>query len=421
MPSKFIFVVSLFFSFSIFTPTAQAQSLKIAAVVNDDMISVLDLTQRMRLIMATARMPNTPEVRRRLSRNVLQTMINDTLKRQEATRIGIEITEQQIQQSFAAFAQSQNMAPNQIPNFLAQIGVDPETLRDQAKAELSWRIVLNSASASRTRVTEEEIDAAFERRAANRGKPEYNYSEILLSVDGQSNRTQSSELATRLIGHLENNSPFDALARDFSQSASAAKGGGLGWVTSGSIDPAIEAALKSLESGQHSKPIRTNAGYYIVQLKDKRIAGEQKRETLVDVQQSLISVPDSATPAQRDEAVETLRVVYQGVNTCQLFEERSNQLENTTTTRVNGINLTQMPSVVRTAVTPLQANEFAVLNTNNGPLVALMVCTRTITDPKSDIVVRNEISQQLRVEKLQRENRRLLQDLRQNAFLDIRL
>lgn len=421
MPSKFVAYLVAFFTVLALPFAVSAQSMKIAAVVNDDIISVHDLSQRMRLIMATARMPNTPEVRQRLSGTVLRTMIDEYLKRQEAERIGITVSDQQIKQSFDFFARSQNIAEGQVPQFLRQIGVEIDVLKKQAEAELAWQVVLNSASATRTRVSEDEVDAALERRKENEGKPEYNYSEIFLSIDGQASEREARDLAQRLIGHLDKNSPFDALARDFSQSPSAAKGGALGWVLSGAIDPAIESILASLKAGQHSQPIRTTAGYYIVELQDKRTSGAVKQDTILDVHQTLVTLPDSATAEQRAASKLTLERFFAGSASCEVFAERSERLENTQSARVDKVTLSKMPQVMRQALGSLQKNQFNVVDRGEGPLINVMVCNRQTTNPQTDIALRNEIRQQIRVEKLQRENRRLIQDLRQTAFLDIRL
>ena len=71
---------------------AQAQDqLRIAAVVNDDIISELDVYMRLRMAMLSAQLQDTEETRRRLLPQVLRNLIDDRLKMQEATRTGVHI------------------------------------------------------------------------------------------------------------------------------------------------------------------------------------------------------------------------------------------------------------------------------------------------------------------------------------------
>src|SRR5262252_4054544 len=72
--------------------TAHAQdSLRIAAVVNDDIISELDVYMRLRMAMLSAKLQDSDETRRRLLPQVLRNLIDDRLKMQEAKRAGVKV------------------------------------------------------------------------------------------------------------------------------------------------------------------------------------------------------------------------------------------------------------------------------------------------------------------------------------------
>ena len=71
-------------------------SLRIAAVVNDDIISVYDLNARLSLALASSKVRNKAEARRRLAPQVLRTLIDDKLKLQEARRLSIRASKKDI-------------------------------------------------------------------------------------------------------------------------------------------------------------------------------------------------------------------------------------------------------------------------------------------------------------------------------------
>ena len=60
-------------------PAAAQDSLRIAAVVNDDIISELDVFMRLRMAMLSARLQDSEETRRRLLPQVLRNLIDDRL------------------------------------------------------------------------------------------------------------------------------------------------------------------------------------------------------------------------------------------------------------------------------------------------------------------------------------------------------
>ena len=77
---------------------------RIAAVVNERVISRQDLSARINLLLATSGRKATPEIRRRLAGGVLRTLIDEELKLQEAGRLGIEINAVDLKQAWANVA-----------------------------------------------------------------------------------------------------------------------------------------------------------------------------------------------------------------------------------------------------------------------------------------------------------------------------
>ncbi|MGE4561851.1 MAG: SurA N-terminal domain-containing protein, partial [Rhodospirillales bacterium] len=85
------------------------QVLRIAAVVNEEVISILDLDKRLTLVIRFARMPDTANTRRRLTPGILRDLIDDKLKSQEAKRLGIIVAEGQIEKALAHIQRQNGM------------------------------------------------------------------------------------------------------------------------------------------------------------------------------------------------------------------------------------------------------------------------------------------------------------------------
>jgi peptidyl-prolyl cis-trans isomerase SurA len=69
---------------------------------------------------------------------------------------------------------------------------------------------------------------------------------------------------------LENKADFAELARLYSEDASGAKGGDLGWISPGDTVPEFERAMNALEPGQLSAPVQTPFGWHLIQVMERR-------------------------------------------------------------------------------------------------------------------------------------------------------
>jgi peptidyl-prolyl cis-trans isomerase SurA len=272
---------ALVFCFAMLIPGSQApaqEALRAAAVVNDQVVSMLDLVMRTRLAILGARIEDTPQVRRRIARQVLIRLIDENLQMQEAERLAIEVPEEQIDLALAQIAQQNGMKRDAFVQTLRENAVLPFAIRNQIKAELAWRAVLELRIRPSINIDEDEIDAAVEQITAQGDAFDRRVAEIVLAVPDARQESQVLEDAQRIIDELNAGANFFGLAREFSQSSSANLGGDLGWIGLGELDPALANELKKLQAGQISPPIRTATGFTILYLSEAR----QRSDETVD-------------------------------------------------------------------------------------------------------------------------------------------
>ena len=111
-------------------------------------------------------------------------------------------------------------------------------------------------------LTDEAIQAAYDAQYADfQGADEYNASHILVETEEEANEIKAQ---------LDDGADFAQLAREKSTGPSGPNGGELGWFGPGRMVPAFEAAVVSLEKGQVSDPVKTQFGWHVVTLNDKR-------------------------------------------------------------------------------------------------------------------------------------------------------
>ncbi len=92
-------------------PTGQAPEMRIAAVVNDEVITDYDVVSRMRMVMISSNIPDTPETRQRIAPQVLRSLIDEKLELEEAKREHITATDAEINAALEQIEKQNNMKP----------------------------------------------------------------------------------------------------------------------------------------------------------------------------------------------------------------------------------------------------------------------------------------------------------------------
>lgn len=249
---------------------AQQDVLRAAAVVNDEVISVLDLLMRVRLAILGAGIEDTQEARNRIARQILGRLIDERLQNQEAERLDIEISDSQVDRAVEALARQNKVTREQLFDALNQRKIFASALRDQLRAELAWRTVIQRRLTPKVKIGEGEIDEIATRITARGGGMERRVSEISLTVETALQEDEVRQNAERLIAQLKKGGNFPGLARQFSQSATANLGGDLGWIKAEDLPEELNRVLTTMQPGQVSAPIRTLTGFTILALREQR-------------------------------------------------------------------------------------------------------------------------------------------------------
>lgn len=271
-----LFLIAIFLTTAAIAPqSALARSESIAAVVNDQAITSSDLAARLKLIMASSRMPDTSEVREKLRPQVLDILIDEKIRMQEANKLGIKISDAEIDQALETVAQRNKLSKDQFLAAMQHDGVSPRTMRQQIEAQLAWNGVIQQKIRPKIEITDKQIDDMLSRLSSRIGTEEYFVGEIFLPVENQKDESRVRQLAQKLYTQItQGGAPFGPVAAQFSQGANAAQGGMIGWVQAGQLPEELDKKLKSMPNGAVSTPIRSLTGYHILYLRDKREISE---------------------------------------------------------------------------------------------------------------------------------------------------
>ncbi len=396
---------------------AQAQDFRVAAVVNDDIISTLDLGARVEMILASSSLPRTNEVRQRIAPQVLRTLIDEQLKFQEAKRLDITITPTDISTAVEVIEKRNRIPAGQFQQAMESNGVPFESVMDQIRADIAWNKIVGRRIASQITLDDVEVREATERFKSVMGKPENNYSEIFLSTSPPADRSAVEQLADRLINQIRNGAPFVEAARQFSQSAYASEGGAVGWVAPGDTEPEVEAALNRLEPGEVAGPVETIGGLAILRLNDRRMIGGTPAVT-IDLSQAIVELPANASQADIDKARGTASQIAAQAVTCEQFGQLGQQLGSSLSGSLGKLQLQEMPQAIASVVGQLGTGQSSRPVRTDAGIAIYRVCDRT--EEKTEIS-EEQVRDRMRLQRLQLRAERYLQDLRRAAFVEIRL
>lgn len=255
----------------ILCPAHAQQTMRIAAVVNDEAISMTDVDERIRLVLISSGLPDGKEIRAKVTPQVVEGLIEEQLKMQEAKRNKLSVTEAEEAEGLATIAAQNKFEPEQFRQIMKQQGVPMKTLERQIRAQLAWTKVVKSVYRQQVDVTPRDVDNRIERLKSNVGKTEYLVAEIFLPLENSKRADEVQQFATRMAAELQaKKAPFGPVAAQFSKAAGAQNGGSIGWIQQGQIDPDLEKVLLTMDEGQISNPIKAGGGLYLLNLQKKR-------------------------------------------------------------------------------------------------------------------------------------------------------
>jgi peptidyl-prolyl cis-trans isomerase SurA len=394
-------------------PTLAQDTLRAAIIVNDEAISELELIMRLRLALASAGLKENDETRERLRPQVMRQLIDELLQMQEARKLGIEVDEARVDEAFGRVAANNGLTQEQLSKALMQSGILPDYLKDQIRAQMRWQSVVSRRLRPQVQVTEEEVDVAVQRIAATSDEPQRLLAEIFLSVDSVDQEKEMADLANRLYEEIKKGASFPAVARQFSQSATAGAGGDMGWVEAGQLPADLEDMVKTLKPGDLSPPFETLNGYYIILVRDERQAPENA--TNVDLKQILFA-PTANTKPALEQAARKAKEAGSKVTGCDDVATVAKAMGAAENTDLGTQNAAELPGRLRQIAEDLPIGQASEPIQVPGGIAVFFVCKR------EDIGIdRKMVEDRLVREKLEVLARRYMRDLRRSANVDIRI
>lgn len=400
---------------------AAAQETRIAAVVNEDMISLGDLEARIRLVLLSSQLPDNEQVRQRVSPQVLRTLIDEKLELQEAKRFNVTVSDDDVSKAFEHLEQQNNMPKGGLEQVLSAHGIPRASLTDQIRAAIAWNKLVEGKLGPTVSVSDEEIKDTLARIKQEIGKSQYRVAEIFLAVDNPSQEADVKALADRLIDQLHQGASFSAVAQQFSQTPTAAVGGDLGWLTAAELPHDIAEAVQGMQAGQLSAPIRTSGGFYILGLLERRTFGTPSAAdaTVTLMRVSFLVPAETATDADRQKAYAAAQQVSETAKSCEDMRRIGKERAPQSSGEMRDVKVGSLPAEFQTLLATLQPGQATKPLQSREGFHVVMLCERK--EAPSPIPTRDELVNNLTRQRLETLSRRYLRDIRRTAYVDLRV
>ena len=375
----------------------------------------------MRLLIVTAGIQPTEQNLPDIQREAVRSLVDERLEMQELQREGktqkfdLVASDAEVNDELADIARSNNTSGAQLLAQLAAQGVGAQTFKDQLRAEISWRGWIRGRYGSRVVVGDDQVKAFQARIEAESTKPQYQISEIFIDAARAGGVDQAGQGAAQLIAQIQKGAPFAAVARQFSNSPSAATGGDVGWISTGEMAPEVDQALASLRAGQLSAPVPVKDGVYIIYLRDKRAGGAAD---VVNLKQAAIALPKTAGADQVAAAQAKLDALRPRISGCDNITAEAGKVPGVVSGDLGEAETKDLAPAFREAAQSLAVGEVSQPIRTDAGLHLIAMCGKH--KGGANQLTHEQISDRLYGQELAMIAKRALRDLRNQATIETR-
>jgi peptidyl-prolyl cis-trans isomerase SurA len=251
---------------------------RIVAIVNKEVITASELANAVGMAERELRRRGTmPPERAVLERQMLERLILDKAQVQMARDTGIRVDELQLDRAVQRIADGNKLSLSEFRAALERDGVPFEVFRQDIREQIVLTRLREREVDDKIQVSDSEIDLFLEAMKAAPGeRTEYNLAHILVRVPEQATPDQveaARRRAQQALAEARAGSDFAQLAATYSNAPEALQGGSLGWRAHDRLPELFAEALGGLKPGEVTPPLRSPAGFHLLKLIDRRIAG----------------------------------------------------------------------------------------------------------------------------------------------------
>ena len=398
----------------------------VVAVVDDDIVLASELLSRLDAVkrqMAGAKVEPPPEDI--LVSQLMERLVLESIQLQQATRRGVNIDDETLTRAVRGFAQQNQMDLDTFRAALLQDGMSYREFREEIRREMIISRLQRNMVNRRISISDQEIDAVLNSPFYQQVlSDEFRVGHILLTIDESASEEAvlaAEQAAQTIVTELRGGADFAQMAISRSSGSRALEGGDLGWRRAAELPSLFAETILAMAPGEIAEPIRSSSGLHVVKLLEQRGAGMEKEEQTL-ARHILVRPSEIRTEAQTVRLIQDLyKQVQQGADFGELAKEHSEDPGSA----LNGGDLGWS-----TGEQFVDKFREALLDTDEGSVSApfrstygwhiLEVQDRRVAD-LSEQTRRNMVVQLLHKRRFNEELEEWLKEIRDEAFVEVRL
>ena len=282
---------------------------QVVAIVDDDIVMASELRERIAAVnesIAARGIEAPPEDQ--LIRETLDRLILENIQLQKGQRVGVRISDAQLNSAMQRIAAQNRMTLDQFRQALEQQGQSYGAMREQVRREMIIQRVQGGNVNQRIQITDQEVDNFLATEEGQKmAQPEYHIVHALLAIppDASAAEVAAAEAhVEKLAQRIRNGESFEGVVSS-STGQYTFSGGDLGWRKLDDLPSLFSEVAPGLAAGQTADPIRSDSGYHLVYMAEKR--GGEQVVAQTEARHILIKPSEIMTDEQARELVVELR------------------------------------------------------------------------------------------------------------------
>ncbi|MEW6375485.1 MAG: peptidylprolyl isomerase [Thermodesulfobacteriota bacterium] len=271
------------FSFGIFfflygsISSSEAVIDRVVAIVNQEAITLSEVEKRLGPLKEEIQTEDRLERRERvheISRKVLEQLIEERLIDQEVKKLGIKVPAKDVETTLEEIKRRNAVTQEDLEKALAKDGMTLEAFKKQIEKKLQRMKLINWVVKVESKAGEKELREFYQKSIDRyRTSESYRPSHILFVIPKEATQEEIREIrkkCQKVLEKVKEGEDFGEMALLYSEDASAKDRGDLGFFKRGELLPAFEKEALRLKVGEVSGIVRTDYGFHIIKLLDRK-------------------------------------------------------------------------------------------------------------------------------------------------------
>ncbi len=394
---KFIFVFIFLLGYE---ASGTENKTKIIATVNGFPITSYDLNSRLNIFLFESNLENNYENKNKFTENIIDNLIEEELKFQEAKKINPNIIFQAEKKAVELIEKNFGDNLETININLKPFGASYNHFLRLFTADVIWSSIIKSKYENEFINVKEKVQNKLNKNKLDLNKTHYKLSEIEVTPSFNRNIEASEKLLEDILISLRQGANFNSLAKQFSSSKTRNNNGMLGWIKEDTLSLPILNLLEKLEVGEISKVIKIGNSLKIFRLEGKIINGKRNEN------ESIIELVKLVYPLEKNDETEILKSKKAlnndliRISDCSDLKKLHLNYGNKKEAESGKFRIFDLKKNVKKEVIFLRKNQHTKPIFTNSGFVVLMVCDRYL--PKisfqNEVSLRNDIESKLFVQ-----------------------